>query len=140
MIYNTTYTNKEADTKINDLLGRRYHILKAIKMGGVGSRRMIIADVSPNFQRYINTVSDLNYGNIELREKGIIVHINKGSQNFSWAIPTYQLHIYRTNGFSVHAQGNFVRFKNNNLLKENKKFIDKIIDMKVENDKHYEFY
>lgn len=140
MIYNTTYTNKEADTKINDLLGRRYHILKAIKMGGVGSRRMIIADVSPNFQRYINTVSDLNYGNIELREKGIIVHINKGLQNFSWAIPTYQLHIYRTNGFSVHAQGNFVRFKNNNLLKENKKFIDKIIDMKVENDKHYEFY
>ena len=88
----------------------------------------------------MNTVSDINYGNIELREKGILVHINKGLQNFSWAIPTYQLHLYRTNGFSVHAQGNFVRFKSNKLLKENKKFIDKLIDLKIENDKLYEFY
>ena len=28
----------------------------------------------------------------------------------------------------------------NKLLKENKKFLDKIIDLKIENDKKYEFY
>ncbi len=140
MIYNTTHTNKEADAIFNDLLGKPYSFFKAIKMGGVGSKRMMIDEVSPGFLKYMNTVADINYGNIEIREKGIIVHINKGLQNFSWAIPTYQLHIYKTSGFSVHAHGNFVRFKKNKLMKENKKFLDKIIDLKIENDKQYEFY
>ena len=124
----------------NDLLGKPYSLIQAIKIGGIGSKRMIIDEVSPDFLKYINTVSDINYGNIELREGGILVHINKGLQNFSWAIPTYKVHIYKTNGFSIHADGNFVRFKNNKLLKENKKFLDKIIDLKIENDKKYEFY
>ena len=124
----------------NDLLGSPYSFIKAIKMGGVGSKRMIIEEVSPGFLKYMNTVADINYGNIELREGGILVHINKGLQNFSWAIPSYKLHIYKTNGFSIHAEGNFVRFKNNKLLKENKKFLDKIIDLKIESDKQYEFY
>jgi hypothetical protein len=140
MIYNTTHTNKEATAMFNDLLGKPYSLIQAIKIGGIGSKRMIIDEVSPDFLKYINTVSDINYGNIELREGGILVHINKGLQNFSWAIPTYKVHIYKTNGFSIHADGNFVRFKNNKLLKENKKFLDKIIDLKIENDKKYEFY
>ena len=140
MIYNTTHTNKEATAIFNDLLGTPYSFIKAIKMGGVGSKRMIIEEVSPGFLKYMNTVADINYGNIELREGGILVHINKGLQNFSWAIPSYKLHIYKTNGFSIHAEGNFVRFKNNKLLKENKKFLDKIIDLKIESDKQYEFY
>jgi len=138
MIYNTTHTNKEADATFNDLLGKKISFFKSIRMGGTGSKRMMIDEVGPGFQKYMNTVADINYGNIELRDKGIIVHINKGLKTFSWAIPTYQLHIYKTSGFSIHAQGNFVRFKNNKLLKENKKFLDKLIDLKIENDKQFE--
>ena len=124
---------------MNDLLGKPYSFVKAIKLGGVGSKRMIIDAVSPGFLKLINAVSDINYGNIELREKGIVIHINKGLKNFSWAIPYYQLHTYKTEGFSIHAQGNFVRFKNTKLLKENKNFIDKIINCKIENNKQYDF-
>jgi hypothetical protein len=139
MIFNTTLNNKDATATMNDLLGKSYSFLKAIKMGGVGSKRMIIDAVSPGFLKVINAVSDVNYGNIELREKGIIVHINKGLKNYSWAIPYYQLHTYKTEGFSIHAQGNFVRFKSNKLLKENKQFIDKVINFKIENNKQYDF-
>jgi|TARA_B110000977_G_C10738236_1_gene361924 hypothetical protein len=139
MIFNTTLNNKDATATMNDLLGKSYSFLKAIKMGGVGSKRMIIDAVSPGFLKVINAVSDVNYGNIELREKGIIVHINKGLKNYSWAIPYYQLHTYKTEGFSIHAQGNFVRFKSNKLLKENKQFIDKVINCKIENNKQYDF-
>jgi len=139
MIFNTTLNNKDATATMNDLLGKSYSFLKAIKMGGVGSKRMIIDAVSPGFLKVINAVSDVNYGNIELREKGIIVHINKGLKNYSWAIPFYQLHTYKTEGFSIHAQGNFVRFKSNKLLKENKQFIDKVINCKIENNKQYDF-
>lgn len=138
MIFNTTYTNKDAEATIADLLGKPYSFFKSIKMKGTGSKRMIVEDVSVGFKKIMNTVSDLNYGNIELRDKGILVHITKGLKNYSWAIPYYQLHIYKIDGFSIHAQGNFVRFKNNKLLKENKKFIDKLIDIKIEFDKQYE--
>ena len=140
MIYNTTYNNKEAKEVFEVLLGKPYTFLKALKLGGVGSKRMMIEQVSPKFLSMMNNVSDINYGNIELREKGIIVHINKGLKNYSWAIPFYQLHIYNTQTFSIHAQGNFVQFKKNNLLRENKSFLDKLVDLKIENSKLYELH
>ena len=139
MIFKTTHTDKETSKEIDTLLGKPFTFLQSIKLRGTGSKRMIIDEVSVGFKNIMNTVSDLNYGNIELREKGILVHINKGLKNFSWAIPFYQLHIYKTSGFSIHGQGNFVRFKSNKLLKENKKFIEKLMDFKIKNDEQYDF-
>ena len=140
MIFNTTHKNKDAEATINDLVGSAYTFFEAIKKKGVGSKRMMVSDVSPNFRNIMNVVSDINYANIEIRKKGILVHINKGLKNFSWAIPFYQLYMYKTDGFSIHAQGNFIKFTSNKLLKENKKFIEKLVDLKIENDKNYEFY
>ena len=140
MIFNTTNTDREAAATIKDLVGTSYSFIEAIKMKGVGSKRMVIESVSPGFKNILNLVSDINYGNIELKKKGILVHITKGLKNYSWAIPFYQLHIYKTDGFSIHAQGNFVRFKSNKLLKENKKFLDRLLDLKIENEENYSFY
>ena len=140
MVFNTTYSNKEDKVSIDEIVGNSYSFLEAIKMKGIGSKRMMIEDVSIGFKNILNTVSDVNYGNIEIRKKGILVHINKGLKNYSWAIPFYQLHFYKTNGYSIHAQGNFVRFKNNKLLKENKKFIDRLSLLKVKSDENYSFY
>lgn len=140
MIFNTTHKNKDEEATINDLVGSAYTFFEAIKKKGVGSKRMMVSDVSPNFRNIMNVVSDINYANIEIRKKGILVHINKGLKNFSWAIPFYQLYMYKTDGFSIHAQGNFIKFTSNKLLKENKKFIEKLVDLKIENDKNYEFY
>jgi hypothetical protein len=140
MIFNTTHKNKDTETSIKNLVGISYSFFEAIKMKGVGSKRMMISDVSQGFKNIMNTVSDINYGNIEIRKKGILIHITKGHNNFSWAIPFYQLYTYKTDGFSIHAQGNFVRFRSNKLLKENKRFIEKIVNLKIENDKNYEFH
>lgn len=140
MIFNTTYSDKEADAIISDLVGDSFSFFEALKMRGTGSKRMIIDNVSPGFDPIMNKVSDINYGNIEIRKKGILVYITKGLKSFTWAIPFYQLHIYNTNSYSIHAQGNFVRFKKNKTFKENKEFLDKILDLKIENDKQYNFY
>lgn len=140
MIANTSYNNKETTRIINDLIGPSYSFFEAIRRRGVGSKRMMISSVSEGFQKLMNTVSDINYANIELRDKGILVHINKGLEVYSWAIPYYQLHTYKTNGYSIYAQGNFVKFANNKLLKENKSFIEKLTNLKIENDKNYAFY
>jgi len=133
MLFNTTHKNDEAKTQTNDLLGKPYNFIESIKLGGIGSKRMIIDGVSPKLLFLKNTVSDLNYCSIELRPKGIIVFITKGLQNFSWIIPFWQLVIYKTSGISIHDQGNFIRIKNNKLLKENKSFFKKLADLKINN-------
>ncbi|PQV50316.1 hypothetical protein CLV33_102177 [Jejuia pallidilutea] len=139
MILNTTYHNKEHKQLLEDLVGKSFTFLESLKMKGVGSKRMIVGEVSPNLQNYMNTVADINYANIELRKSGILIFINKGLKNFTWAIPYYQLVMYKTNGASIHAQGRFIHFKNNKTFKENKRFFEKMLDEKIKYDEQYNF-
>ncbi len=139
MILDSTYKNKDHKQLLLDVVGEQFSFLESLKMKGIGSKRMIINDVSPNLNTYLNTVSDINYANIELRKSGILIFINKGLQNFTWAIPYYQLVIYKTNGASIHAQGKFVHFKNNITFKENKFFFKKMLDQKIKYDAEYNF-
>ena len=139
MVLNTTHDNKGNKELLNDLVGKPFSLLQSIKLKGIGSKRMVINDVSPNLKVYLNQVSDINYGNIELRTSGILIHITKGLQNFTWAIPYYQLVVYKTNGSSIHAQGKYIHFKNNRMLKENKLFFDKLLNEKIKFDEQYNF-
>ena len=52
---------------------------------------MIIDEVSNNFSSLLNKVSDLNYGNIELRPNGILVMINKGLENFDKKLGKWEI-------------------------------------------------
>ena len=137
MIFTTTHTNQEAKNLTNDLLGFPFTFYQSLKMGGIGSKRMIIEETSQNLSNYLNKVSDVNYANIELRPGGIIVLLNKGLNNYNWVIPYRQLVIYKTNILTIHAQGKYISFKNNKLYRENKKFIDKMIDFKVNDQEKY---
>jgi hypothetical protein len=139
MILNTTHHNKQHKQIINDLIGRSFTLFESLKMKGIGSKRMIISEVSPNLKSLMNVVSDINYGNIELRTNGILIFINRGLENFTWIIPYYQLVMYKTNGASIHAQGKFIHFKNNKTFKENKRFFDKMLNEKIKCDEQYNF-
>ncbi|WP_299126321.1 hypothetical protein [uncultured Winogradskyella sp.] len=137
MILNTTHNNPEHKQIIADIVGHQFSLVQKLKLGGVGSKRMIIDDVSPNMKSMMNLVSDINYANIELRPKGILIMINKGLKNFTWVIPYYQLVVYKTNGSSIHAQGKYIQFRNSKTFKENKKFFNKLLDEKVKYDMQY---
>ncbi len=126
MIVNTTYTNKETEKSIDLYIGKQFSWRQRIMLKGIGSKRMIIREISPKMLQCLQTTADLNYGSIELRPKGIVVHIHKKLTSYSWAIPYYKLHIYNTSFFSIHAEGNFVRFEKNKLYAENKSFIQKL--------------
>lgn len=139
MILETTYTDKSNDQIINDLVGKPYSFFQIFKMKGVGSKRMVIEDSSPNFKPFLNKVADTSYANLELRPKGILIRINKGLQNFTWIIPFYHLVIYKTNGSSIHAQGKFIHFRNNQTFKENRGFFNKLLDLKVAFETQYKF-
>ncbi|MFD2568140.1 hypothetical protein [Pseudotenacibaculum haliotis] len=137
MVYNTTYKNEGVKELINDVLGKPFSFFQALKLGGIGSKRMIIEETSNNLNNLLNKVSDMNYGNIELRPNGILVMINKGLENYTWVIPYRQLVIYKTYGLSIHAEGKFIRFKNNKTFKENTSFFKKLIRLKVKNQERF---
>jgi len=73
LILNSTYHEKNHKQIIADLIGKPYSFFEALKLKGVGSKRMIINEVSPNLQPYLNRVADSNYANIEMRSGGIII-------------------------------------------------------------------
>lgn len=137
MILNTTYSNKKHDELINDLVGKPFSLWQSITMRGIGSKRMIIEEVSPNMNQYLNTVSDVNYANLEMRPVGVLVRINKGLKNYTWIIPYYKLAIHKSNGSSIHAEGKFINFRPNANLRENKAFFDKLLDEKVKYEVEY---
>ncbi|MCX7550319.1 hypothetical protein [Xanthomarina sp. F2636L] len=137
MILDTTHNNKKHDKLIHDLVGKSFGWIQAIQLKGIGSKRMMIEEVSPNLQQYLNLVADVNYANLELRPLGVLIRINKGLKNYTWIIPFYQLVMYKTDGSSIHAQGKFIRSRKNTTFKENKAFFDKLLDEKVKYEAKY---
>jgi len=137
LVLETTYHNKEHYQLIEDIVGKRFSFFEALRKGGIGSKRLIVSNFSPNLNFITNTVSDINYANIELRKQGILVMINKGLRNFTWAIPFYQLVFFKSDLSSIHAQGKFIQFKNSKTFKENKKFFIEVINEKIKfEEKH----
>lgn len=130
MIFNTTYQNEDFDIHSKELLGKPYTLIQRIRMKGIGSGRMIIQELSEKLYPKQKEFSEVNYGNIELRPKGILVHFTHRLERFSWCVPYYKLVIYNANSFSIHANGNFIKFIKNKNYRENKKFIQRMITIK----------
>jgi len=137
LLLNTTYKNEENEVTIDDLVGKPFSLRRKILMGGVGSGRMVIDKASPKLEIALINGADLNYANIELRPKGILIRITRRTDNFTWIIPYYHLHIYKTSGLSVHGQGQYLHFRPNQMLYRNKPFFKKLSNLKLEFMKDY---
>ena len=130
MIYNSTYTDIEKDIETDNLVGKKYNLIKSIRLRGIGSKRLIVDELGVNFKKLIQQKNDIIYSNIELRKKGIIVYVVDGQKRFTWVIPYYKLVIYKTPSFSIHSNGNFIRYSNKLNHKQNLVFFKKILDHK----------
>ncbi len=132
MVFNTTYNNEDFTIHSKDLLGKPFSILEKMKRKGVGSSRLMIVELSEKLKPNQKQFSELDYGNIELRPNGILVHFTNRLERYSWCVPYYKLVVYNTSVFSIHAEGSFIKFKKNKNYIENKKFINKMITCKNE--------
>ena len=131
-IYNISYKDKETDKLINEEMGIAYSLIKKLQLGGIGSRRLIIEYFSENMNHLKLKVSGLQYGNIEIRPKGIILHINQGVYTYAWTIPFFRLSIYNGDFFTIHGNGNYIQFNKEKSWKENRNFLQKLIRLKSE--------
>ena len=132
MLFNTTYTNKDFIKESGHTVGKPFSFLEKLRIGSIGSSRLVIEEFSAKLTPKNRIPSETNYANIELRPKGIIVHFTNRLERYSWVIPYYRLVIYHTETFSVHAAGDFIKCKRNKNYNDNKKFIDKMISLKNE--------
>ena len=130
MIYNSTYNDIEKEIETNNLVGKKYNLIKSIRLGGIGSKRLIVEDLGVNFKKLIQQKTDLIYSNVELRDKGIIVYVVDGQKRFTWVIPFYKLVIYKSPTFSIHSDGNFIKYSNKLNHKQNLLFFKKLLDHK----------
>jgi len=130
MIYNTTHTNEDYELDVVENLGKSFSLLKRFKLNGIGSSRMMISELSPKLKPNKIQFSEIDYGNIELRPKGILVHFTNRLDRYAWIIPYHKLVIYNSAFFSIHADGNFIKFRKNKQYLDNKRFISKMIDLK----------
>ena len=136
MILETTYETKEIRKEINDFIGKPFSLMDAIKLKGIGSKRMVVREFSPNMLDYKQVNSDRQFINIELRSQGIIVYIRKNYRHFAWMIPYHQLAIYKTDSLNIHAQGRYI--KTTNGFSNNMKFLEKMMDMRLAYMKDHE--
>ncbi|MGY5351485.1 hypothetical protein ACXGQW_02780 [Wenyingzhuangia sp. IMCC45533] len=137
MLYNTTYKNNDIKNAIDAIVGKPYSFLDRIKLKRVGSQRMIVEEVSPKYYSYLNTVGDVNYINIELRPKGILVHLTQALNRFSWPIAYHYLSIFDSNLLSIHAQGNYIKIRKDDRYNSNLTFIKKILALKSNMSNHF---
>ena len=130
MLFNTSYKNEDYAKESNHLLGETYSLLERLKMRGIGSSRLVIEELSPALTPENMQKIDINYANIELRPKGIVVHFSNRLDRYSWLVPYYRLAIFSTETFSIHSNGKVIKFKKDKHYQQNKKFINKFRDFK----------
>jgi len=136
MILETTYNYKEVREEISDAVGKPISFFKRLRMGGNGSQRLIILEAFDELDNLISLDNKSKFCNIEIREKGIILHFRSRLETYAWVVPFYLLSIFKSdNTFSIFSGVDFVRLKaaHNSLL--NQKFIKKILDCKAEHSK-----
>lgn len=123
MIFDTSYSDKKTTRQINEAVGMPYLWKDRWKMGGIGSKRMTIEDISEEYQKYLNAEHYLSQANIELRPKGIIVHFRYKLQAYAWIMPFEALQIVYNKFLTLNAAGKFVIFSKG----IEQKFINKMI-------------
>ncbi len=131
-LYNITYKNKETEKEINAEMGKPFGLIEKLRLGGIGSRRMIIENFSEDLSSLALKVSGIQYANIELRPNGVIVHINQGIYTHAWTIPYFRLSIFNGDFFTIHGGGSHIQFNKEKSWKENKDFLQKIVKLKSE--------
>ncbi|WP_424961557.1 hypothetical protein [Ekhidna sp.] len=123
MIFDTSYPDKETTRKINSEVGTAFNWKDRWKMGGIGSRRMTIHEISEDYKKYMNAEHYISSASIELRPKGIIVHFRYKLQEYSWIMPYKTLQVNYEGSLRLESEDHFIQFND----PKNDKFIRQMI-------------
>ena len=110
MLFDTSYSDKRITRQINEAVGHPFSFLERIKMGGIGSRRMVIGDISEEYQKYLKAAHYQSHANLELRPKGLIIHFRHKLEAYSWIMPYASLEVEASDSLRLVSEGKFISF------------------------------
>ena len=131
MIYNISYRDREIIREINTTIGKPFGVIERFKMKGIGSPRFILNSASNDVAKRLPPDESMVKVSIELRPKGIIVHINKRASRLSWVIPYYCLSLFSSEHLGIHSTGHFLKIKHDDLYNKSVSFIQKVMTCKA---------
>ena len=95
MVWNTSHNDQKVEREIITAVGSQYSLLDRIIKGGIGSPKLNIISASEELSRLIYVNQDRHQCSIELRPKGIIVHLMSRLDTYALPIPYYKLTLYK---------------------------------------------
>lgn len=113
---------------MEEAVGKSYPLCKRIKLGGVGSRRMVIAACSGDIQRLLALDKYTNYCNLEIRPKGIVVYFRSRLETYALAVPFAELALFQDNlAITIQHGEHFVTLRPFNRDQPDALFIAKVL-------------
>lgn len=105
MIRNVSTRDRDVEKEIADLVGNSYSLLERFRMGGNGSPRLTIFDASDQIKELLLKDSYINYCNIEMRPRGIVVGFRSRLETYVWCIPFNKLSVFKNKrSFTIYAE------------------------------------
>ena len=131
MLKNISYNNPKIIDEINNYVGKPYTILQRLKIGGIGSSKLIINSADSIIENLLNLDNNLNYCNIEIRPKGIIIHFKSLLETYGLIVPFYKLKIFKgkANEYSIYIDNFFIKV--NASEKNEHDFFKKILKLRA---------
>ena len=131
MIKNLSYNSKKNKTLLIEIVGRPLSLIERLKLGGIGSNKLIITDASKEILELLRLDNNINYCNIEIRKNGIIIRFRSLLETYGLIIPFYKLVIYKGESkiYSFYKDNHYIKFLVDN--KNTSFFIKKVIRLKI---------
>ena len=95
MLLNVSYNNKQISRKIDAEVGKPFSLKERIKLGGIGSSKLIITETSVQIHNLLILDNNRNQCNIEMRPNGILVGFRSLLESYVLVIPYYKLSLYK---------------------------------------------
>lgn len=95
MLLNVSYNNKDITQQINTEVGPPFTLKERLKMGGIGSPKLVITKSSNAIRHLLILDNNRDTCNIELRPKGIILRFRSLLETYALIIPYYKLVVYK---------------------------------------------
>ena len=128
MIHNFSYNDPQVRQEVNEKIGRPFPFFERIKMGGIGSQRLVIINASKNILNHLEKNNHIRYSNIELRKGGIIIGFTSRLDGYGLVIGYKELKVSRT-GHKLRLESDFdfvvLEPLNNDVL--DLKFVEKLL-------------
>jgi hypothetical protein len=131
MLLNVSYNRPKIKKKIDDSVGKSFSLVERIKLGGIGSGKLIINSASQQIHNLLILDSYTNVCSVEIRPQGIILNFRSILETYALVIPYYKLKVYKgeSEQYSFYMDNYFIKVKADQ--KRIHKFMKKVMDHKL---------